>query len=409
MARYLFITYYYPPEVAAASHLYYQLATELIERGHEVMVVTGFPRYNAQHAGKEYEGKWFMREFKDGVQVVRVALPQFPRTKPLLRGGEEFINAALLFLTAFVQKKADVSLVYSPPLPLGLSSYFLKVLRGVRSVVNIQDLFPKEAIDIGLLKNPMLIKALQAVESFIYKGVDRVVVHSDGNRDYILGRGGKPERVLTIHNWIDLEEIHPGPKDNEFRKAHMPEDKFCVTYGGTMGWNQDMETLIRAINELRDIEDLFFLLVGDGNNKPLGQQMVKDLGLTNVSFLDSVPFDTYKELVRASDVGLVNLNPKLLSPVVPSKLLNLMGSAIPVAASLPLSGDAPKIIEESECGYVVDAGDYKGLAQSVHKLYQDQPRAIEMGKNGRRYAEEHFSLNSCSTRFEALFEEIAVK
>ena len=351
-----------------------------------------------------------MREFKDGVEIVRIALPQFPRTKPLLRGGEEFINAALLFLTAFVQKKADVSLVYSPPLPLGLSSYFLKVLRGVRSVVNIQDLFPKEAIDIGLLKNPMLIKALQAVESFIYKGVDRVVVHSDGNREYILGRGGKPERVLTIHNWIDLEEIHPGPKDNEFRKGAYAGRKILRNlrrhHGLESGYG-DLDSCDQR--ELRDIEDLFFLLVGDGNNKPLGQQMVKDMGLANVSFLDSVPFDTYKELVRASDVGLVNLNPKLLSPVVPSKLLNLMGSAIPVAASLPLAGDAPKIIEESECGYVVDAGDYKGLAQSVFKLYQDQPRAIEMGKNGRRYAEKHFSLNSCSTRFEALFEEISIK
>lgn len=402
MARLMFLTYYYPPELGAAAQLNYLLTTELAKRGHEVVVVTGYPRYNARYAGEKYESGKFMREWIDGVEVVRVFLPQLPRTKPILRGGEEFINAALLFGVAALQKPADASFAFSPPLPVALADYFLKKLHGTPAIVNIQDLFPKEAIDIGVLKNPKLIRILEALETFIYKKVDHVVAHSEGNRAYIVSRGGDVSQVHTVHNWIDLEDIHPGPRDNEFRKANVPEGKFCVSYAGTMGWNQDMATLLRTAAELKDYEDIYFLLVGDGNNKADGERMAEEMGLENVCFKPSVPYDEYKELIRASDVGLVNLNPLLLSPVVPSKMVNLMGSAIPVAASLPLGGDAPKIIQDADCGFVVDAGDHVGLAKSILTLYQDQDAAKQMGRNGRKYAEEHFSLEVCTSQIEEL-------
>ncbi len=407
MARFMLLTYYYPPEVAAAAHLYHQLATALVERGHEVQVVTGFPRYNARYASRKYDGRHFMREWEDGVEIVRIALPQLPRTNPVLRGGEEFLNAGILSLTAAAMKRAHASFVYSPPLPMALAACFLKRLRNTPTIINVQDLFPKEAIDIGVLKNPTLIRVMEFLESFVYDNADHVVAHSEGNRRYIVSRGGSDTRVHTIHNWIDLDEIHPGPKDNEFRRTNVPEGKFCVSYAGTMGWNQDMDTLIRAARELREYDEIFFLLVGDGNNKAEGERMAAEYGLENVRFKSSIPFHEYKELVRASDVGLVNLNPRLLSPVVPSKLLNLMGSAIPVAASLPLSGDAPAIIRDANCGYVVDAGDYKGLAKGILKLYHDREASREMGQNGRRYAEEHFSLEACTGQIESLLVQVA--
>jgi len=405
----LIITNYFPPEIGGAAHLYYELAESLVKRGHWVTVVTGFPRYNIKVQPEIYRGKRLMKEEMNGIQVLRIWMPKVPRTNLFLRGLEHFLVPAALLFAAVSISRHDVAIVYSPPLPLGLAAYIVSRVRKIPFIVNIQDLFPREAVMLGLLKNKFLIRLFEIIERFIYHKADFITVHSPGNRKHVLSHGGHPGRVKVVHNWVDLERIRPLPRENLFRKEYGLNSRFVVSYAGTMGWCQDMLIIVEAANYLRNYRDIIFVMVGDGPEKAKTEEYAHKLGLANILFLPVQPWTKYPEVLAASDLSMINLNKNLITPVVPSKLLNIMASGRPVVASLPLNGDAPQIIADAGCGLCVEAGDAKGLAHAILKLYQNPEEALEMGRRGRLYAEKHFSREPCVTMYEAIFRQACAR
>lgn len=403
----LIITNYFPPEIGGASHLYYELAESLTQKGNAVTVVTGFPRYNVKKADVSKGNGWWSKERMGNIEVVRILIPSMPRNVLFLRGLEHFTVAFSLFWGGLFARKADAMLVYSPPLTLALASCFLGKLKKISIVVNVQDLFPQEAIDLGLLKNSFLIDLFFKMEKLVYRLADVVAVHSHGNADYVKSKENGVKRVAVVPNWIDLERLKPTKKENAFRQEYKLGKKFVVSYAGTMGWCQDMGTIVRAAALLRGNEDILFLLVGDGVEK---DQLVKDalsLKLTNIVFLPMQPWDKYPQVLQASDLCLVNLKDKLKTPVVPSKIMGIMATGRPILASMPLNGDAPRIIREAGCGTVIEPGNARKLAESILKFYQSPELLDEMGRKGREYAEKHFSREVGVRRYEEIFKWLA--
>lgn len=405
----LILTNYFPPEIGGAAHLFYELAESLVQRGHQVTVVTGFPRYNVKERPEPYRGKRLMREEMSGVQVLRLWTPSVPRTNLILRGLEHFLVPAVLFLGGLFSGRQDVVLIYSPPLPLGLAAYSLSRIKRIPFVVNVQDLFPKEAVILGLLKSKILIRVFEIIERFIYRKADSVTVHSPGNREHVLAHGGHSERVQVVHNWVDIERVRPLPRENSFRHEHGLDARFVVSYAGTMGWCQDMSVIVQAAQRLQDYQDIVFLMVGDGPEKTKTEEHARRLKLNNVIFLPMQPWSKYPEVLAASDVSMINLNKNLTTPVVPSKLLNIMAAGRPVVASVPLNGDTPKIVAEAGCGLCVEAGDAQGLAQAILTLYHNPELAHEMGQRGRLYAEQHFSRESCVASYEEILRQACAR
>jgi glycosyltransferase involved in cell wall biosynthesis len=400
----LIVTDYFPPEVGAASHLFFELADTLTGRGHQVTVVTGFPRYNAPGADPGYRGRWYLRETVKRFQVVRMRVLSAPGKSLLLRGLEHLVTPFILMAGALARPRHDAVLVYSPPLFFGVAAWAIGRLRSIPFVVNIQDLFPKEAVAIGMMKNRFVIRTFERIERFVYQKADCITVHSPGNRDHVLAHGGLPERTEILHNWVDTEKIRPMPKTNAFRKAHVPDEAFVVSYAGRMGWLQDMPVIVETAALLRDHPAILFLMVGDGPEKEAAIARAQALGLSNMRFLPMQPWEKYPDVLAASDVSMINLNRNLTTPVVPSKLLGIMASGRPVVASVPMDGDAPKIVAEAACGLCVPSGAAQELADAILTLYRDPALAEAMGQRGRRYAEAHFSRESCVTHYEALFQ-----
>jgi len=389
----------FPPETKSASTLFFELAESLVQKGHEVTVATRMPRYNVA-SGTDL-GRLPAKEVLSGIDVRRFKTLPLARHIPIIRGFEHFLLAITFFWKGLFLGKSDVILVYSPPLPLGIAGYWLGRIKKCPVVVNIQDLYPQTVIDLGLLKNKLLIWVSKIMERFIYTRSDALTVHSEGNKDYVVSRGAGRESTEIIHNWVDTELVRPGGKENDFVRKHNLAGKFVVSFAGVMGFAQGLEVVVQAAALLKDNKEIAFLLVGDGVKKPeLGKAAQ---GLENVIFVPTQPVDLYPQVLQASDVCLVTLRKDLATPVVPGKMLSIMASGKPVLASLPLSGDAPEIVRQYGCGIAVEPSDPGALAEAVLKLYNNKALREEMGRKGRLAAKKHFSRQACVEKYEELF------
>ena len=130
--------------------------------------------------------------------------------------------------------------------------------------------------------------------------------------------------------------------------------------------------------------------------------MAREENLDNVIFLPMQPKEKYPEILAASNLCLVTLKPEVRTPVIPSKILNIMAAGRPVLASMSLHGDAPRLIDKVGCGICLPPGNAAGLAAAILRFYRDPGLAEQMGANGRQYAVQHFSLSRGAARLESL-------
>jgi glycosyltransferase involved in cell wall biosynthesis len=400
------LTPYFPPEIGTAAHLLHDLARAFSDRGHEVVVATGFPWYNLPERPALYRRRVWMRERMLNFTVARLAMPVLGPRK--LRMAVTYSMAPLAtFLGGFFSPKPDVIFVYSPPMPMALAGWALSRVRRVPVVLGLQDLHPQCYIDQGVLKNRLLIRILRGLERFSYRGATAITVHSEGNRQHVArvlkSDGGK---VHIVSNWVDTEQVKPLPRRNEFSRAHGLDDKLVFSYAGTMGMSQGLMTLIDSARQLRHRKDILILCVGDGIERPQMEARARALELDNVHFLPMQPKDVYPWVLASSDVSTVFLNRSVRTPTVPSKILNIMAAGRPILASVPLEGDAPRVIREANAGTCVEPENIDALAGAIAAMAADRASRERMAIDGREYVLAHCSLEQTVDRLEGLFNQL---
>jgi glycosyltransferase involved in cell wall biosynthesis/ribosomal protein S18 acetylase RimI-like enzyme len=401
--RVLYLTYYFPPEIGTGPHLPYELCESLVKLGHDVSVVTGFPRYHVEAMPSQYRGHFLYAEEIDGVKVYRINAPNAYTKLRYLRGFVQQIVPWVLAVRAICLKnKPDIVYTQTPPLTMGLAARFVAKRFGVPCVVNVQDLFPQCVIDLGMLKNRTLIRIFEWIERGIYKKSNLITVMSEGNRNFVIERGGSPDRTIVAPNWVDVDLIQPGERMNDFRRIHGLGNKFVALFAGTMGWSQGIGTVVEAARCLVHQTDVVFLIVGDGVEKK--RLMKQAEGLPNVRFLPMQTKAVYPQVLAASNVSLVTLRPEVATPTFPSKICTIMAAGRPIVASIPPIEDAPRLITETDCGLVVPAADPKALADAVLTLKNDEERVRQMGLNGRMYVEKYLARSICVRQNEELFQ-----
>ena len=390
----------FPPVLNSASRLFAELGESLCELGHEVTVLT---RYGGRRKGSP---KLRSKDLHGKVYVTRTRVLPVPNRIPLMRALEHVWMAISFLFAGLLLPRHDAVIVYSPPLPLGLTGWILARRWRGTLILNVQDLYPRTAIDLGLLRNKHLIRFSETLERFLYRKADDVTVHSDGNREHIIRTGVPIEKAHTIPNWVDLQLYQPGPRDNNWRSLNGLDNRFVVSFAGTMGFAQGVNNIIEAADLLKDRSEIVFVLAGDGVQHDTAQQASKTRKLPNLQFLPPQQGNAYLELLQASDICLVVLHKDLKTPVVPGKIQIIMASGRPVICVANPASDARHIIEESQCGYFVTAGDIDDLVNSILRLYNDREVADKLGKNGRRYSEIHFDRNQCTGAYDTILASL---
>ncbi len=402
----LLVTQYFKPESVGASIWIHQLAVDLVNMGHQVTVLTGFPNYPKRIIFDGYRGKIFMREQIDGVDVVRTYIYASPNEALWSRALNFGSFCASAALGGLLVPKPDVIYCIMPPLPLGLSAEFLGLFKHAPVVVNVQDIYPDIAIALGFLRNRLVIRFFQAMERFIYRRAAAIIVISAGFKENLVGKGVAPSKIYVVPNWADPDFIRPGPKDNSFRHQIGVGDHFTLIYSGNLSHNSNLEPVIEAAELLKD-QPFAFVIVGDGVCKAQLERRVQEKQLNNVLFLPFQPLEIYPQVLTAADMNLVTLSTQAAMASVPSKVFKIMASGRPVLAITVRGNEVHRLVSEAKCGLCVPPDDPVALADALRYAASHRDELERMGENGRRYLEEHFSRRKCVAQIKEILVRAA--
>ena len=406
----LLLIHHFPPDVNSTGLLMSQIFGRLAREGHEVSVISTFPHYEGFRTWPEYRRKFVQRSTHKGMKVTRV-YSYTSGTKTMRRRLINYLSFNLVALVVGLFRRGPYDLVFctNGSFFSGITGWLLAKAKRALCVYNLQDLYPEVPVAQGQLTGRRSIKTLAAIERFMYKRADHLVVITPAFRDNLTSKGVPDEKISVIPNFVDTEFIRPLPKKNEFSTKHGFDEKFLISHAGNIGYVYDLGTLLEAADALRDKHDIFFLIVGDGVARAELERRAKELDLPNVRFMGFRPVEELPSLRAASDVQLSLYKSGSATYSMPSKVYEIMASGRPLLASADRDSDIWRLVESVGCGVCVDPGDRDGLVAAITNLYEDPATREAMGKRGRAEAETSYALETVTGRYRQLFEQIVPK
>ena len=401
--RILLITQWFDPEPTFKGILF---AKELVSRGFEVEVITGFPNYPGGTLYDGYRVKFIQKEVIDGVLVTRV--PLFPsHDKSKLGRVFNYLSFAFssLIYGLFFSKRADVIYAYHPPLTVGISALIIKLFRRVPVVLDIQDMWPDTLKATGTISNSRLLGSVSKVCNFIYSGVTKIVVLSPGFKDLLIDRGVPENKIEIIYNWADEDVLRT--KTGERPQDMVSIEGFKVLFAGNVGQAQGLDVVLDAALLLKDdVPNIHFLVLGRGLKLDDLKRREKELNLGNVHFFPAVGMEKVGSFLGFADALLIHLNSDPLFEItIPGKTQAYMAVGKPII--MGVSGDASNLVSRADCGVCFEPEDSVALAEAAKGLMLlDSTDIQRLGKNAERFYNENLSVMVGVNSFEKVFNEV---
>lgn len=393
------------PEIGSAAHIYFDLARAFVRRGHEVHIITSYPRkfyLSSADADKEFP----LEETIEGVRVHRYRHMAL-RDNRVIRGMEHFLLPVYYFqVFRRLGMRFDACLIYIPPLPLYYFARAIKIYNGTPSVLNYQDFHPQELTDMGVLKNGFLIRIMKQIERQSYKNADYITVLSEGGIDYVARRGGDRSRIEHIYNGCHLFDLNESSTRKDFKQKEGIEAKVLITYAGILSPFQGLDNILDVAKKLRYREDLIFYIVGDGLIKERLAQRINEEDIYNTRMLPLQPRDKYLNIINSSDVSIVSLDERMKAPCLPGKLISLMAMKQPIIAIVPDDSETAKIIRRSRSGIVIKPADIHGLESAILDFCDNIKSVRTKGEYGRSFLVNNMDLNRVAPKYEQIFKAL---
>jgi glycosyltransferase involved in cell wall biosynthesis len=403
----IILSQYFYPEVASTGQLLTELAEDLVEYGYKIKVYTGKPSYY-----KNVE-KYKKKELYHGIEIHRLfntCLNKNSKLGKIFNSLTYFISIVFKLLSS--KDRYPLLIVSNPPF-LPIVGLLFNKIKKQKYVFLIHDIYPDIAIKLGYLKeNSFIARIWDKFNYHILRNTERIIVLGECMAE-IIKRKYLPNnniKIEIIHNWADEEFILPIKKENNwFTKKYHLENKLVISYSGNIGLFQDLETIIRAANKLKDYDDILFVFIGDGGGLNELKKMVEEKYLTNVLFLPYQPKDYLPYSLTSSDISIVALEKGVEGLAVPSKIYGILASGRAVLGLVGENCEVANIIKNAKCGFRVNQGDVDGLVEKIKYMYQNPELLKNMGVNSRKYFVEHFTRKQMTKKYYEIFEGINPK
>ena len=401
--RILLITQWFDPEPTFKGILF---ARELVSRGFEVEVITGFPNYPGGILYDGYHVKFIQKEVIDGVLVTRV--PLFPsHDKSKLGRVLNYLSFAFssLIYGLFFSKRADVIYAYHPPLTVGISALIIKLFRRVPVVLDIQDMWPDTLKATGMISDSRLLGFVSKVCNLIYSGVTKIVVLSPGFKDLLIDRGVSENKIDIIYNWADEKVLRT---TNNGAPTELDSiEGFKILFAGNVGQAQGLNVVLDAAHLLKDdVPKLHFLVLGQGLQLDDLKIRANQLNLDNVHFLSAVGMEKVGDFLGSADALLIHLNADPLFEItIPGKTQAYMAVGKPII--MGVSGDASNLVLRADCGVCFEPEKSAALAEAVKGLMLLSPIDMQrLGENAEKFYDENLSVKIGVDSFVKVFKEV---
>lgn len=356
--------------------LYTDLLREFVKNGHHVYAISPVEK-------RQNQATHLIEE--ENATILRLEIGNTQKTN-IIEKGISTVMIEPTFKKAikqyFSNVKFDLVLYSTPPITLVSPIEYVKKRDGAKTYLLLKDIFPQNAVDIGLMSKTglkgLLYKHFRKQEKKLYAISDRIGCMSQANVDYVVKHNPEvsPEIVEVCPNSFDVidKSVDEGTRRQIREKYGIPLDKKVFIYGGNLGKPQGIPFLIQCLKKCEGIKDAFFLIVGDGTEYGVLENYVEKDKPLNVKLMKQLPKEDYDTMVGACDVGLLFLDHRFTIPNFPSRLLSYMQAKLPVLACTDPNTDIGKVITEGGFGWWCESDDAEKFVSTVKELLkQDFP------------------------------------
>lgn len=391
----LLATPHFYPETFKAN----DMAFELARRGHDVTVLTAIPDYPQ---GKFYKGYGIFKRRKEvinGVKVIRTLI--IPRRN----GSAKWLGLNYLSYTLFSSIKAlwlgmttkyDVVLAHGiSPVMVGIPAVIIKKFNKIQSHFWVLDLWPESLTAAGGINDKFVLNCFSKLTRWIYRHSDSILISSKGFEKSIENLGDFKGKIKYFPNWVN-DVTKREPNDNfEFPKG------FNIVFTGNIGESQDVEHILESARRIEG-NGINFILIGNGRKREFVKEYIDNYRLSNVFLPGSFPQETMQSFYERADLLFLSLkNSPIFALTVPARLQSYMSSGKPIVAMI--NGECADLIKEADCGWSVQAEDSDALANLLLKLSKTNQTILDQkGKNGKKYAQEHFDFKKSIDNLERI-------
>ena len=404
MKRLIVLNRFFFPDHSATSQILTDLMLHFAASGVEVHVITSQQLYD--DPSRQLPAK----ELLGGISVHRIPTTRFGRSGLAGRAVDyfSFYASAGRSMRALLAP-GDVLLAMTDPPLISIIAMWVARLRKAHLVNWLQDLYPEIAVQLGVpfLKRP-LASGIAHFRDRSLKSAALNVVLGQTMREKLIARGISPTCVTVISNWADDDEIFRiDPADNPLRQKWGLQHKFVVGYSGNLGRAHEFETVLAAAVRLRTDPRIVFLFIGSGHRMDELARIVKARGLESTfRFFPYQDRALLKYSLSAADVHWISLKPALEGLIVPSKFYGIAAAGRPIIAITARDGEIARLVQEHNCGLVIEPGQAEQLALALQQLSTDAPSLVGMGLRARAMLEAHFSRQHAFNRWSDMLNKM---
>lgn len=368
------------------------LLHEFVRNGHKVYAVGALQR-------RENKDTYLSEEA--GCTVLRVKVGNNKKAN-VIEKGITTVTLPFHYISAikkyFADVRFDLVMYPTPPVTIVETVRFIKKRDGAKSYLLLKDIFPQNAVDIGMMSRSgvkgILYKYFRKKEKQLYAVSDRIGCMSQANVDYVLKHNPEisPDKVEICPNSIEYADksVTAGERAAMRDKYGLPQDKKIFIYGGNLGKPQGIPFLIECLRAEKDNPDAYFLVVGDGTEYGKLEAFVNEDKPANMKLMKRLPKEDYDNLVAACDVGMIFLDHRFTIPNFPSRLLSYMQAGLPVLACTDPNTDVGKVITEGGFGWWCESNDTAGFCELIGSVLKNDT----INGNCHSYLKEHFCVEN---------------
>lgn len=372
--------------------IYTDLMRQFVRDGHEVYIISP-TEIRKQEPTRLID--------KRNYKILKLQIGNIQKTSIIEKGistltlESKFLNGIKRF---FSDVKFDLVLYSTPPITLQNAVEFVKKRDHAKAYLLLKDIFPQNAVDIGMIKKTglkgLLYRYFKFKEKRLYKISDYIGCMSQANVDYILKHNPEisPGIVEVCPNSIEPLTITKDEKriDEIKRKYRIPLDKTIFIYGGNLGKPQGIDFLIECLKANKKNDQVHFIIAGSGTEFTKIKAIFDRESGINAHLFPQLPREEYEILANSCDVGLIFLDKRFTIPNFPSRILSYMQASIPVLAATDVNTDIGKVIEQGEFGFWCESSNVSEFNSKVLELC-NEPLRKQMGENARKFLEEHYT------------------